>query len=141
MNWYQTAILHSVAAKKNRKVLLVDLDGTIATDAKYPAIGKPQDGVKEALQKLKEAGYRIRVFTCRTNGEHWDDSSEADNEEYKQTLKDIEDYLDDNDIPYDDVVEWDEGKPFASWYVDNRALNYDGDWDEVVKSILSKKDD
>ncbi len=141
MNWYQKSILHTCAGKRWKRVILVDLDGTIATDAEYPAIGKPQDGVKEALQKLKDAGYRIRVYTCRLNGEHWKDSSEEHHGEYKQTASDIEEYLRDNEIPYDDIVEWDEGKPFGSWYVDDKALNYDGDWQAIVDSILSEKDD
>ena len=45
-----------------RGVIVVDLDGTIC-EHRYPAFGEPIAGVQEALQRLKQAGYRIIIHT------------------------------------------------------------------------------
>ena len=139
MNWYQQTLSKTAKKKKN---LLVDLDGTIAQDAKYPAIGKPFKGVKEALEKLRKAGFRIRIYTCRLNGKQWKDTNDhqCHNEKYDEILDQIRDYLKENEIPYDDIVEWDEGKPVASWYIDNRGLQFDGDWESIVEKVLKEED-
>ncbi len=48
-----------------RGVVVVDLDGTIC-EHRYPAFGEPIAGAKEALQRLKAAGFWIVIHTVRT---------------------------------------------------------------------------
>ena len=45
--------------------IVIDFDGTIC-EHKFPDIGEPMPGVKEALETLKKSGFRIIVHTCRT---------------------------------------------------------------------------
>ena len=45
--------------------IVIDFDGTIC-EHKFPDIGEPTPDVREALETLKKAGYRIIIHTCRT---------------------------------------------------------------------------
>ena len=49
--------------------IVIDFDGTIC-EHKFPDIGEPTPDVREALETLKKAGYRIIIHTCRT-GSYW----------------------------------------------------------------------
>jgi hypothetical protein len=136
VTWYRRAQRLGLArlSSANRKpVILVDLDETIAHKAKYPRIGKPYDGVQEALRKLRRAGYRVRIYTCRLNQHHL---REEGREAYYATKKQIEDYLRRWAIPFDDLILHWEGKPFSDYTIDDKAVHFDGDWSKAVGEIL-----
>lgn len=48
-----------------RPKLLVDLDGSLCHPAPYPEIGIPKVEVIRQLDRLREEGYRIYIYTCR----------------------------------------------------------------------------
>ena len=112
--------------------IAVDLDGTILKDAEFPGFGEPEPGVREALAAFRSLGYKVRVYTCRVN---W---LAAEKRILPRTYNDIADYLAKHEIPYDDIVMLEEGKPFASFYVGNNAVRYEGNWDKVVQFIVNQ---
>ena len=108
-------------------VLCIDLDGTIC-EFKYPGMGKLNSGVKEAFKEMKEMGFDIWIYTSRTalelNPHPIDRKVEVEN---------IENFLKENDIPYDRVLNVD--KPIAFAYIDDKGIGYRGDWKEVIKEL------
>ena len=130
-DWYSIATM--IRYSSRRKDILVDLDETLAEKVEWPKIGKPIKGGQEALRKLREAGYKIRIFTCRLNQHHLKEEGKA---EYYKTKERIEEWLAQHRIPYDDLVLWYEGKAFNEYIIDDKGLHFDGDWDKVVEQIL-----
>jgi len=107
----------------------VDLDGTIASykdgwqsEEHY---GEPIPGVQEALQRLKDNGWRIIIFTTR-----------GDN---KRTSA----YLKKHNIPFDYINENPDQPPgtsdklIADVYIDDRGIRFNGDWAKTIDEVLA----
>ena len=117
--------------------IAVDLDDTILEMdwARWGAegmdyFGDPKPGAAEALHKLRAAGYRIIIHTCRTNTEL--------NPAYtiKELREKIATALEERGVPYDEI--WTgEGKPIAPFYVDDRAIEFRDNWEEIADRILN----
>lgn len=116
------------------KTVVVDFDGTIARDdVEFPAIGCPFPDVAKALTELRLNGYRIVINTCRLNGVSQQEGK------FLKRLVDLVLWLEQYGIPYDDLaMPWD-GKPFGDFYVDDKAVRFNGNWNKVVDFI--KKND
>jgi ribonucleotide monophosphatase NagD (HAD superfamily) len=122
---------------RRRRTLVVDLDGTIAHEEHEELkANEPMEGVREALQRLSDAGYEIVIFTCRMN--------RKDRPPYVMALQKaaIEDWLKSHQIPFDRIDEGYEGKPRGDFIIDNKALQYNGhpnDWENICNYVLSRK--
>jgi hypothetical protein len=104
---------------------VVDFDGTIRSWK----TGEAEEGVKESLTRLKEAGWTISILSCRTSLEF------TGEEEQKRQKTRIETFLLDRDIPFDEVLEYD--KPIADVYIDDAGIEYDGgNWKEIVDRLV-----
>lgn len=116
---------------KHDNVIVVDFDGTLSEDRKFPGMGEPMPGAAKAINKLKDAGYEIVIFTCRMNLVHGARQAE-------EQRKAIIEWLDRHDIPYDSIYDGKDGKPFAKWFIDNKNLEYRGgnDWERLTSRIL-----
>jgi len=108
------------------KVIAVDLDGVILEFDKWKGhkhFGKPIPGAREALEKLKELGFVIVIWTTRDN------------------VDDIARVLKEHNIPFDYINENPfqppdcSNKIYADVYVDDRAVEFNGNWDEVIEKI------
>jgi len=118
-----------------RGVVVVDLDGTIC-EHRYPAFGEPIAGAKEALQRLKAAGFWIVIHTVRTA------SSWQAAETYAPEVNSpeaVSAFLQRHQIPYDEI--WMHDKPFAVAYIDDRGLRLTGNrsasnWHEIADALL-----
>ena len=104
------------------KTIAVDFDGTIASYKGFEGkgvFGEPVPGVKEALQFLIEKGYRIIIHTTRSE------------------THSIKEYLNYHSIPFHFInfnpknidLGCSLGKPLADVYVDDRAIQFKGDWE------------
>jgi hypothetical protein len=130
-DWYDIARTSMLRYSAKKKTLAVDFDETIAGKAEFPKMGRPLKGAQESLAEIKRRGIEIVIYTCRMNGHSRDEGKKH----YEQTKSQIKEYLQKHKIPYDRIADWDEGKPFADWYLDDKAIHFD-DWASAKKQIL-----
>ena len=111
------------------KVIAIDFDGTLFEYDGWKNsnhYGEPIDGAKETVEKLCDKGFKIMIFTTRGNEEG------------------VKEALEEYDIPYDYInenphtpseAEISDVKPPANYYIDDRAIAFKGDWEEVKDEI------
>jgi alpha-D-ribose 1-methylphosphonate 5-triphosphate synthase subunit PhnI len=123
-----------------RYTIMVDFDGTIV-DFAFPEIGALKAGVKEALGKLKER-YTIVISSCRSSALFKKPNPEeaipgqrpADGRDY---TKEMENFLNAYEVPYDRIDRGDEGKVVAVAYIDDRGIRFENNWAEIVEKMIS----
>lgn len=113
---------------KKKPSIIVDFDGVICKQ-RFPDVGEPTEGVREALNTLRKAGYRIVIHSCRTAYQ------------FKNLLMDdqferIRDYMKYYKLPFDDV--WAPDKPVGVAYIDDRGINFNNNWNEITDNLLAK---
>jgi hypothetical protein len=118
-----------------RGTLVVDLDGTIC-EHRYPAFGAPIAGAREALQRLKAAGYWIIIHTVRTSS-YYRKVNMYEPEVNSPEV--VSAYLQRHQIPFDEI--WIHDKPVAMAYIDDRSIRLVGDnkksnWKEIADTLL-----
>lgn len=113
---YQQKPLECVPATGTQPTIAVDFDGVIANYNGWEGtgtLGAPRIDVIEALKLLREEGWKIVIYSCRTSAE-------------------IAPYLLANAVPFDEINKnssrQSQGpKPAATVYWDDRAYCYSGD--------------
>ncbi|MFQ5964722.1 MAG: hypothetical protein ACE5KZ_10585 [Candidatus Scalinduaceae bacterium] len=111
---------------KEKPAIVVEFDGVICEN-KFPDVGEPIGGVREALNTLKRAGYRIIIHSRRT-------SSYLKNKLICNQYQWIADYMEYYKLYYDDI--WLLDKPIAVAYIDDKALNFYNNWEEITEQII-----
>lgn len=101
------------------KKLVLDIDGTITIDSDKPYSAKPvnKQFVKQ-MNEYKKMGFEIILFTSR-NMRTYDGNIGKIN---KNTLPTLMNWLEKNEVPYDEIYV---GKPwcgFDGFYVDDKAI-------------------
>ena len=119
----------------HRGIIVVDLDGTIC-EHRYPAFGEPIAGAKEALQRLKAAGFRIVIHTVRTSSAF---QAAGLYEPEVNSPEAVSAFLQSHEIPYDEI--WMHDKPLAIAYIDDRSVRLVGNraesnWHEIVAALM-----
>lgn len=113
-----------------KKILCCDFDGVInsykegISEWDYKVKDKPVDGIIEMLQILKKMNWRIIIFSARITNEN--------------SLQGVKNYLKEWNIPYDEIFTYGP-KPYATVYLDDRALNFSGDVDKTFEQIINFK--
>lgn len=113
-----------------KKTICVDFDGVIADYSEgfkgRGIFGDPIPGASVVLNTLRDEGWKIIVFTTR--GE----------------VPLLKDYLISNNIPFDEINKnsdnpsgTNEGKPIADVYLDDRAVQFTGDWSRTYYDIIN----
>lgn len=115
----------------DRPILAVDFDGTICEHA-YPLIGPLKDGVVEALRELQKR-YYILIYSCRSS--FWFPEVFKCREDVLEAMRD---FLDDAGVPYDEIDDGTKGKPFAAYYIDDRAIRFDDNWGEIADFLTGR---
>ena len=98
------------------RTLCVDIDLTLCVSQGDYAEAEPIEGAREALQALRKDGWKIVLFTAR-HFNHW-----------QMTV----DWLARFGFEYDQIAF---GKPPARYYIDDRAIPFNGNWDAVKKHL------
>jgi phosphoglycolate phosphatase-like HAD superfamily hydrolase len=114
--------------KDKQKTLGLDFDGTICQKQSYGdglIYQTPTDGAVEAIKKLKDAGYKLVVFTTRLNPDFGGDIVWK----HKQIVEWLQKY----GIPYDEVTNH---KPEAMAYIDDRAVRFQGNWLSITNYFI-----
>lgn len=108
------------------KVVAFDLDGTVLHD-EFPRMGIPIDGIRAEMEALRELKWKIVIWTVRN-----------DDEGVARTLKQ-------HNLPFDYINENPFGPPngsrkiFADAYVDDRAIQFNGDAKGLARKIVEFK--
>ncbi len=109
--------------------VVIDFDGTIC-EFRFPDVGPPTPGVKEALEEIRKMGLKIIIHSCRT-ASYWADR------ETKIHADIIKAFMKKHNLPYDKI--WKDDKPVAIAYIDDRAVEFRGDWSTVISKVKKLK--
>ena len=97
----------------------MDLDGVLAEYTGWKDgyhIGPPNPGARKLAHMLRDADIRVIAFTCRTN-------QAFEGYDYAKVAQNIIDWLEEHGLGFIELHEGG-GKPFASAYVDDRAVHF-----------------
>ncbi len=99
------------------KTIMVDLDGVLCTEEAFcdRPLAEPIAGAREALQKLRAAGYIVVIYTARS----WNEYRVAQH------------WLAEHGFEYDGLHM---GKPVADVWIDDRALRFTN-WPEALAQL------
>ena len=113
---------------ERKPVLAIDADGTLLEYSGWKGeahYGAPNEGMKELLDQLKEAGWTIVIWTTRGS---------------KGALQN---HLTKHNIPFDHINKNPGGPPssspkiFADVYLDDRAIRFEGKTEGLFDKIVS----
>ena len=99
------------------KTIMVDLDGVLCSEEVFfdRPLAEPIEGARESLQKLREDGHTIVIYTARTWGE------------YRVTQR----WLADHGFEYDGLHM---GKPVGDVWIDDRAIRFTN-WKDALAQL------
>ncbi len=108
-----------MAIPDSKKTIVVDVDDTILTTKNRDyANSQPIVEVVNGLRALRENGWYIILQTARGMGR-----SNGDIESVRSEVsREIEEFCSKYDVPYDELLL---GKPWAAWYIDDKAMRPD----------------
>lgn len=122
---------------KPQPTIGVDFDGTLC-DFAYPGIGAPKPGAKEALARFRKLGYRVVIWTCRTCSYHFDifggDPAQPTME--RTHVIEMKAWLDHHGFEYDEIDDGSRGKLHADFYVDDKAIRFENNWNWIASHIV-----
>ena len=115
----------------SEKTIAVDLDGVIFEYRDWKGIehfGKPIKNVRRSLEMFRKMGFKIVVYTCRTNPKL--------HPEYPlpQLELMVRKALLSAEIPFDEVAIG--GKPIALYYIDDRGIRFNS-WEDALMKITA----
>lgn len=106
--------------------IVIDLDGTIASLRKHNQHYSnvfPLAGAVEKINKLKEAGHYLIIYTARHMKTCQGDANLAEKKIGEETRQWLQRY----NIPYDELIF---GKPYGHIYIDDLSVPFQG-WDII----------
>lgn len=125
------------AASKPPKYIAVDFDLTLC-DSKFPDVGPPKPGAREAMQAFRDMGFKTIVSSCRASSYHWDhyygDALITPATE-RPVFQNMVRWLEENEIPYDEVDDGTKGKVGAELYIDDKGIRFMNDWPWIVEWV------
>ncbi len=111
--------------------LAVDLDGTILENGHYPAYGPALPDAAEGLARLQRMGFKIMIWTNRMALTEINGKFQNQNKQYE----DLRRHLDAEGVPYDYIMPLFHKPALVYKLIDDRAIQFKGDWGDVVGQI------
>ena len=118
-----------LSQRPDEKIAIIDFDGTLCKFM-FPDVGPIEPNVHVALQMLRDAGYKIKIHSCRT-ATYWGRPDERSTH-----IKLISGFMRGHELPYDEIItDPTMNKPIAEVYINDRAIRYESNWLEIAKKI------
>lgn len=93
------------------------------------------EGAPEALRAFLKAGYEVKIHTCTLYTKTWKGSAPVDHQDRAKQYWFMRDLLDKEGFEEIEIIT-DIDKPPAIFYIDDKALNFNGNWGKVVRRVL-----
>ena len=114
--------------------ICIDMDGTIcetrAPKQSYLDVA-PKPGAIEILKKLKSEGHYIIIYSSR----HMATCNNNIGQIIAKQAPIFYEWFKKYGIEYDELIF---GKPLADVYIDDKALQYEQNWDDIYKKLKNK---
>lgn len=122
-------------------LICVDFDDTLCA-SKYPACGPMKEGARDALIRFRELGYLILIYSCR--GCHWHYDIFAPESKGQPVMErphviNMREWLIEHDIPFDEIDDGSRGKPWAQFYIDDKGIRFENNWEEITAFVEARK--
>ena len=117
----------------NRPMFAVDWDGT-CVDEVWPGMGDWLPGAVDALRTLSSYGKTV-IFSLRCHLYEMDDETPRPRGASGLEMAAIRTMLTEAGLHDIDVYPPNRGKPPALFYVDDRGLRFEGDWQPIIEFI------
>ena len=121
----------------NRPVFCVDWDGT-GVEEVWPGMGDWLPGAPEALRLLSLMGKTV-IYSLRCHLFEMDDETPRPRCDVAAEVFAIRRKLDDAGLHDIDVYPPSRGKPPAEFYIDDRAVRFDGDWRATMSEVTARR--
>lgn len=117
--------------RPDEKIAIIDFDGTLCKFM-FPDVGPIEPNARVALQMLRDAGYKIKIHSCRT-ATYWGRPDER-----AEHIFLIEHFMWQHGLPYDEIItDPTMNKPIADVYIDDRAIRYEMNWLHIGRKLLN----
>lgn len=100
-------------------VIAVDFDGVINADFVES---------RHFLGILRNKGHTIVIWSTRNN-------TRQHGENQSKMMFNMQKMLDENNIPYDEIDDGSNGKFHAQVYIDDKAIKFENNWEEIIHKI------
>lgn len=131
--------MDSVIDNSAQPVLAIDFDKTLC-DSDYPNCGPPIPGGKEALERFRELGYKILIYSCRCC--HWNYKLYGGSRDIpvleRTHVVAMRNWLIEHSIPFDEIDDGSRGKADASWTIDDKAIRFEQNWAEIAAFVEAR---
>ena len=125
---------------EEKTIFVVDWDGVCQTNV-WPEWGEWIDGAIAGLERLLELG-EVRIYSARLNPYQYgyDGIHKRPHGEWLADCAEMRKRLDSVGL-FDVHVHTTHGKPSGTYYIDDRAVEFKGSWDDVLITVEARQPD
>jgi hypothetical protein len=122
---------------EQRAVYVVDWDGTCVEEV-WPGMGDWLPGAVESLRWLQSRGKTV-IYSLRCHLFEEDDVTRREPYDVDFEVNRIRLKLDRAGLEDIEIYPPNRGKPPGKFYIDDRGVHFNGDWDAVLKEVQERE--